>query len=69
MRCCPECKFAKHLDLLLERANVDMTLGLFILCSVVASGVAIFLFLIVGQPVCFGTRCGVDRACLPLLLS
>ena len=44
-------QIAKHLDLLLERANVDMTLGLFILCSVVASGVAIFLFLIVGQPV------------------
>jgi tight adherence protein B len=41
---------AKHLDLLLERANVDMTLGLFILCSVVAGGVAVFLFLIVGQP-------------------
>lgn len=44
-------QIAKHLDLLLERANVDMTLGLFILCSVVAGGVAIFLFLIVGQPV------------------
>jgi tight adherence protein B len=44
-------QIAKHLDLLLERANVDMTLGLFSLCSVVASGVAIFLFLIVGQPV------------------
>jgi len=43
-------QIAKPLDLLLERANVDMTLGLFILCSVVASGVAIFLFLIVGQP-------------------
>jgi tight adherence protein B len=43
-------QIAKHLDLLLERANVDMTLGLFSLCSVVASGVAIFLF-IVGQPV------------------
>jgi tight adherence protein B len=43
-------KFAKHLDLLLERANVDMTLGLFILCSGVASGVAIFLVLIVGKP-------------------
>jgi tight adherence protein B len=43
-------KFAKHLDLLLERANVDMTLGLFMLCSVVAGGVAIFLLLIVGQP-------------------
>jgi tight adherence protein B len=43
-------KFAKHLDLLLERANVDMTLGLFILCSAVAGGVGIFLLLIVGQP-------------------
>ena len=41
---------AKHLDLLLERANVDMTLGLFILCSGVAGGVGIFLLLIVGQP-------------------
>jgi tight adherence protein B len=41
---------AKHLDLLLERANVDMTLGLFVLCSGVASGVGIFLFLIMGQP-------------------
>jgi tight adherence protein B len=41
---------AKHLDLLLERANIDMTLGLFILCSGVASGVGIFLLLIVGQP-------------------
>ena len=41
---------AKHLDLLLERANVDMTLGLFILCSGVAGGIAVFLFLIVGQP-------------------
>jgi len=30
-------QIAKPLDLLLERANVDMTLGLFILCSVVAS--------------------------------
>ncbi|HSE87514.1 MAG TPA: type II secretion system F family protein [Candidatus Binatia bacterium] len=41
---------AKNVDLLLERANVDMTLGLFILCSGVASGVGIFLLLIVGQP-------------------
>lgn len=41
---------SKHLDLILERANVDMTLGLFILCSAVASGIAIFLVLIVGQP-------------------
>ena len=41
---------AKPLDLLLERANVDMTLGLFILCSGVASSVGVFLLLIVGQP-------------------
>lgn len=41
---------AKHLDLLLERANVDMTLGLFILCSGAASGLAIFLILIAGKP-------------------
>ena len=42
-------QLAKHIDLLLERSNVDMTLGQFILCSFVASGVAIFLLLIVGQ--------------------
>src|SRR5262245_10377625 len=41
---------AKHLDLLLERANVEMTLGLFILCSGGASGLAIFLILIAGKP-------------------
>src|SRR5215467_8884968 len=41
---------AKNVDLLLERANVDMTLGLFILCSVVTGAVAIFLLSIVGQP-------------------
>jgi tight adherence protein B len=41
---------AKNVDLLLERANVDMTLGLFILCSVVTGAVGIFLLSIVGQP-------------------
>jgi len=41
---------AKNVDLLLERANVDMTLGLFFLCSVVTGAVAIFLLSIVGQP-------------------
>jgi tight adherence protein B len=43
-------QLAKHLDLLLERSNVDMTLGQFILCSIVASGVAVFLLLVIGQP-------------------
>ena len=58
-------QFAKHLDLLLERANVDMTLGLFILCSVVASGVAIFLFLIVGQPVSLAVVIGLIALVCP----
>jgi tight adherence protein B len=43
-------QLTKRIDLLLERSNVDMTLGQFILCSVVVSVVAIFLLLIVGQP-------------------
>jgi tight adherence protein B len=56
---------AKHLDLLLERANVDMTLGLFILCSGVASGVGIFLFLIVGQPLSMALVMGLIALICP----
>jgi len=42
-------------DLLLERANVDMTPGLFLLCSLGACGVTFFLTSMLGQPtaVCF----------------
>jgi tight adherence protein B len=58
-------QIAKPLDLLLERANVDMTLGLFILCSVVAGGVAIFLFLIVGQPVYLALVAGLIALVCP----
>jgi len=58
-------QFAKHLDLLLERANIDMTLGLFILCSVVAGGVAIFLFLIVGKPVSLALVVGLIALVCP----
>ena len=45
----------RRLDLLLERANVDMTPGLFMLCSLGALGVTFFLTSMVGQstPVCF----------------
>src|SRR5215510_10046812 len=60
-------QIAKHLDLLLERANVDMTLGLFILCSAVAGGVAIFLFLIVGQPVSLALIVGLIALVCPYL--
>ena len=40
----------RRLDLLLERANVDMTPGLFLLCSVGACGVTFFLGSMAGQP-------------------
>jgi tight adherence protein B len=40
----------RKLDLLLERANVDMTPGLFLLCSLGACGVTFFLTNMLGQP-------------------
>jgi tight adherence protein B len=42
-------QFARRLDLLLERANFDMSLPLFLLCSIVAGCVAFFLMVVVGQ--------------------
>jgi len=42
-------QFARRLDLLLERANFDMSLPLFLLCSMIAGCVAFFLMLVVGQ--------------------
>ncbi len=48
-------KFIHGIDLRLERANMDMTPGLFLLCSVGAAGVAFLLAAILGQPttLCF----------------
>lgn len=43
-------QFMRRLDLLLERANVDMTPGLFLLCSIGACGVTFFLASMAGQP-------------------
>jgi tight adherence protein B len=43
-------QFIHGLDLRLERANVDMTPGMFLLCSVGAGGVAFLLTAILGQP-------------------
>lgn len=40
----------RQIDLLLERANVDMSVGMFLLCSGSAGAVAIFLLLLIGQP-------------------
>jgi tight adherence protein B len=42
--------FMRRLDLLLERANVDMTPGLFLLCSLGACGITFFLASMAGQP-------------------
>jgi len=42
-------QFMRRLDLLLERANVDMTPGLFLLCSLGACGVTFFLASMAGQ--------------------
>ena len=42
-------QFARRLDLLLERATFDMSLPLFLLCSMIAGCVAFFLMLVVGQ--------------------
>ncbi|HTN73165.1 MAG TPA: hypothetical protein VMO00_18940, partial [Methylomirabilota bacterium] len=41
-------QFAQRLDLLLERANLDMSLPLFLLCSIVAGCVAFFLMVVIG---------------------
>lgn len=42
-------QFIRRLDLLLERANIDISLPMFLLCSVVVGCVAFFLMAIVGQ--------------------
>lgn len=43
-------KLVKRIDLLLERGNLDMTPGMFLLCSIGAAGVTFFLASIIGQP-------------------
>ena len=44
-------RFMQRIDLLLERANIDMTPGLFLLCSVGAAGVTFVLCNLLGQPI------------------
>ena len=48
-------KGVHKIDLMLERANVDMTPGTFLLCCIGAGGVTFFLASILGQPtlLCF----------------
>lgn len=42
-------KFVRKLDLMLERGNIDMTTGMFLLCSLGAAGVTFFLASLIGQ--------------------
>ena len=57
----------QRFDLLLERANLDMTLGVFLTCSVVLGGVAFALLLILGQPLPMALVVGVFALVCPYL--
>jgi len=46
----PNFRLARRIDLLLERANLDMSPGLFMLCSGAAGGLATLLFMLAGKP-------------------
>ncbi len=43
-------RFARKIDLLLERANVDLSPGVFLLCSGATGGIAMFLLALGGKP-------------------
>jgi tight adherence protein B len=55
------------IDLLLERANVDMTPGTFLLCSVVAGGVTMFLAILLDQSFFAVLLFAVIALCCPFL--
>jgi tight adherence protein B len=46
----PNFSLARRIDLLLERANLAMSPGLFMLCSGAAGGLATLLFMLAGKP-------------------
>src|ERR1051325_2739828 len=58
-------QFAQRLDLLLERANFDMSLPLFLLCSAVAGVVAFFLMIVIGQTLFTAVLIGVTALFCP----
>jgi tight adherence protein B len=55
----------EKIDLLLERANVDMSVGMFLLCSSGAGAVAVFLVLVMGQPLVVALLIGAIAAIGP----
>lgn len=58
-------KLVRRIDLLLERGNLDMTPGMFMLCSIGAAGVTFFLASIIGQPMSTSFIFGLIALCTP----
>jgi tight adherence protein B len=58
-------KLVKRIDLLLERGNLDMTPGMFLLCSIGASAVTFFLAYIIGQPIATCIIFALIALCVP----
>ena len=57
----------RHMDLLLERANVDMTPGLFLLISGAAGGTTVFLVTLLGQTFVMALVLGLVALCAPYI--
>lgn len=58
-------KLVRRIDLLLERGNLDMTPGMFMLCSIGAAGVTFFLASIIGQPMSTSFIFALIALCTP----
>jgi tight adherence protein B len=59
--------FVRRIDLLLERGNLDMTPGMFLLCSLGAAGVTFFLASIIGQPLPSSLIFALIALCCPYI--
>jgi tight adherence protein B len=57
----------RQIDLLLERANVDMTPGLFMLLSSTAGGISLFLAMLLGQPILMSIVFGLIALSVPYI--
>jgi len=58
-------RFAQKIDLLLEQANVDMSPGVFFLCSGVTGGLVVFLFMLAGKPAWAAMTVGLAAIFVP----
>jgi len=58
-------RFAQKIDLLLEQANVDMSPGVFFLCSGVAGGLVVFLCMLAGKPAWAAMTVGLAAIFVP----